>query len=163
MAKTELIALDATATAAAIRSGRITSREATEAALARMDRVNPSLNAVVNRFDAEALAAADAADAAVRDGLPLGPLHGVPITVKIDTDLTGHATTVGLVSLKDARATEDGIPVANLKKAGAVIIGQTNVPAFCYRWFASNDLHGITTNPHDLTKSPGGSTVRAAC
>ena len=162
MAKTELIALDATATAAAIRSGRITSREATEAALARMDRVNPSLNAVVNRFDAEALAAADAADAAVRDGLPLGPLHGVPITVKIDTDLTGHATTVGLVSLKDARATEDGIPVANLKKAGAVIIGQTNVPAFCYRWFASNDLHGITANPHDLTKSPGGSSGGAA-
>lgn len=162
MAKTDLITLDATATAAAIRAGRITSREATEAALARMDAVNPALNAVVNRFDDEALAAADAADAAVRAGEPLGPLHGVPVTSKIDTDLKGHATTVGLVSLKDNRAQEDGIPTGNLKKAGAVIIGQTNVPAFCYRWFASNDLHGTTANPHDLTKSPGGSSGGAA-
>lgn len=162
MANNDLYKLDATATAAAIRAGRITSRQATEAALARMDAVNPALNAVVHRFDDEALAAADAADRAVQAGAPLGPLHGVPVTAKIDTDLAGHATTTGLVAMKDVRVAEDGIPTANLKRAGAVIIGQTNVPAFCYRWFASNDLHGITRNPHDLTRSPGGSSGGAA-
>lgn len=162
MATDDLYTLDASATAAAIRAGRITSRQATEAALARMDAVNPAVNAVVHRFDAEALAAADAADRAVQAGGPLGPLHGVPVTSKIDTDLAGHATTTGLVAMKDMLATEDGIPTANLKRAGAVIVGQTNVPAFCYRWFASNDLHGITRNPHDLTRSPGGSSGGAA-
>ena len=162
MATNDLYKLDASATAAAIRAGRVSSREVTEAALARMDAVNPAINAVVHRFDEESLAAADAADRALRQGLPLGPLHGVPVTTKIDTDLAGHATTTGLVSMKDVRVTEDGIPTANLKKAGAVIIGQTNVPAFCYRRFASNDLHGITRNPHDLTRSPGGSSGGAA-
>ncbi len=162
MATNDLYKLDAAATAAAIRSGRITSREATEAALARMDAVNPALNAVVNRFDDEALAAADAADRILRESGPTGPLHGVPVTAKIDTDLAGHATTTGLVAMKDVRVAEDGIPTANLRKAGAVIIGQTNVPAWCLRWFASNDLHGITRNPHDLTRSPGGSSGGAA-
>ena len=162
MATNDLYKLDASATAAAIRSGRITSRQATEAALARIDAVNPAINAVVHRFDAEALAAADAADRAVQAGGSLGALHGVPVTSKIDTDLAGHATTMGLVAMKDVIVAEDGIPTANLKKAGAVIIGQTNVPAFCYRWFASNDLHGITRNPHDLTRSPGGSSGGAA-
>ena len=162
MATNDLYQLDASATAAAIRAGRVSSREVTEAALARMDAVNPAINAVVHRFDEESLVAADAADRALRQGLPLGPLHGVPVTTKIDTDLAGHATTTGLVSMKDVRVAEDGISAANLKKAGAVIIGQTNVPAFCYRWFASNDLHGITRNPHDLTRSPGGSSGGAA-
>lgn len=158
MAINDLYKLDASATAAAIRAGRVSSREVTEAALARMDAVNPAVNAVVHRFDEEALAAADAADRMVALGAPLGPLHGVPVTSKIDTDLAGHATTTGLVAMKDVIVAEDGIPTANLKKAGAVIIGQTNVPAFCYRWFASNDLHGTTRNPHDLTRSPGGSS-----
>lgn len=162
MAPNDLYKLDASATAAAIRAGLVSSREVTEAALARMDAVNPVLNAVVHRFDDEAFAAADAADRALREGRPLGPLHGVPVTTKIDTDLAGHATTAGLVSMKDALAAEDGIPTHNLKRAGAVVIGQTNVPAFCYRWFASNDLHGITRNPHDLTRSPGGSSGGAA-
>lgn len=162
MATDDLYKLDASATAAAIRAGRITSRQAVEAALARMDAVNPAINAVVHRFDDQALDAADAADRAVKAGGPLGALHGVPVTAKIDTDLAGHATTTGLVAMKDAIVAEDGIPTANLKKAGAVIIGQTNVPAFCYRWFASNDLHGITRNPHDLTRSPGGSSGGAA-
>ncbi|HLQ19329.1 MAG TPA: amidase family protein, partial [Tabrizicola sp.] len=128
----DLHTLDASATAAAIRAGRITSRAATEAALARMDAVNPAINAVVHRFDDEALAAADAADRMVASGAPLGTLHGVPVTSKIDTDLAGHPTTTGLVAMKDVIVAEDGIPTANLKKAGAVIIGQTNVPAFCY-------------------------------
>lgn len=162
MATDDLFKLDASATAAAIRAGRITSRQAVEAALARMDAVNPAINAVVHRFDDQALAAADAADLAVKAGGPLGALHGVPVTSKIDTDLAGHATTTGLVAMKEVIVAEDGIPTANLKKAGAVIIGQTNVPAFCYRWFASNDLHGITRNPHDLTRSPGGSSGGAA-
>lgn len=162
MENSDLVRLDAAATASAIRAGRITSRRAVEAALARMHAVNPAVNAVVNALDTQALAAADAADAALAQGQVLGPLHGVPITVKINVDLAGQATTNGLVPLRDAIAAEDSIPVANLKKAGAVIIGQTNVPAWCYRWFTSNDLHGTTRNPHDLSLSPGGSSGGAA-
>ena len=154
--------LDAAATAAAIRAGRLNSRTAVEAALARMDAVNPPLNAVVNRFDAQALADANAADRAQASGALLGPLHGVPVTVKINVDLAGQASTNGLAPLQNAVAAADSIPVANLKKAGAVIIGQTNVPAFSYRWFTSNALHGTTRNPHDLRLSPGGSSGGAA-
>ncbi len=158
----ETLSMDAAGTAAAIRAGRLTSRQATEAALARLAAVNPAINAVVNTLEEQALAAADAADSALAAGAVPGPLHGVPITVKINVDLEGQATTNGLIPLKDAIAAQDSIPVAALKRAGAVILGQTNVPAFCYRWFTSNALHGTTRNPHDLSLSPGGSSGGAA-
>ncbi|TMV93260.1 amidase [Thioclava sp. BHET1] len=154
--------LDAVATAAAIRERKFTSREAVMAALNRLDAVNQKINAVVNVLREEALAAADAADAALANGDLLGPLHGVPITTKINVDLAGQPTTNGLVALKDAVARTDSTPVANLKAAGAVIIGQTNIPAFCYRWFTSNDLHGATLNPWNPKISTGGSSGGAA-
>ena len=106
----------------------------------------------------DALAAADRADAAVRQGAALGPLHGVPVTFKINADYAGRATTSGVVAFKDRIAPEDGPPVANWRRAGAVAIGRTNVPAFCARFFTDNDLHGRTLNPWDATRTPGGST-----
>jgi amidase len=149
---------DASATAATIRAGRISSREAVEAALSRLRDVNPAVNAVVETLEDEALAAADRADRTMSNGEATGPLHGVPVTTKINVDLAGHATTNGLVAMKDALAAEDSAPVAALRRAGAIIIGRTNVPAFSYRWFTGNDLHGITTNPWNPKLSPGGSS-----
>jgi amidase len=154
----ELWQLDATDLARLIRLGRVSAREATEACLLRLQAVNPKLNAVVQTFDAEALAAADAADAARSRGEALGPLHGVPVTVKVNTDQKGHATTNGVVAYRDAVATEDAPVVANLRRAGAIIIGRTNTPAFSMRIFSDNALHGRTLNPRDGAITPGGSS-----
>jgi amidase len=153
---------DAAATAAAIRARKISSREAVTAALARLDAVNSAINAIAETLADEALAAADLADAGLKRGDNVGPLHGVPITAKINVDVAGHATTMGLVPLKDAIAAVDSAPVANLRHAGAIILGRTNVPAFSYRWFTSNDLHGVTRNPWNPKLSPGGSSGGAA-
>jgi amidase len=159
---TDIWAWDAARTATAIRAGKISSRQAVEATIARMEAVNPAVNAVVDAMANEALAAADFADLTLRRGDPVGPLHGVPMTVKINVDTANRATTSGLVSAANAIASADSAPVANLRQAGAVIVGRTNVPAFCYRWFTSNDLHGKTLNPWDPSLSPGGSSGGAA-
>jgi amidase len=154
----ELHQLDAGELSRLIRLGRVSSREAVCACLARIDAVNPKLNAIVRRMDEEALAAADAADAALRAGGPLGPLHGVPVTTKINTDQKGHPTDNGAVEMKDLTAPDDAPVVANLRRAGAVFIGRTNAPAFSMRIVSENDLHGQTLNPRDRRVSPGGSS-----
>ena len=154
----ELWQYDATDLARMIQLGQVSAREATESCLARVDAVNPKLNAIVRRMDDEALAAADAADAKRRRGEILGPLHGVPVTIKINTDQIGHPTDQGVVAFKDAMATEDAPVVANLRAAGAIFIGRTNAPAFSMRLFSENDLHGRTYNPRDKGTSPGGSS-----
>lgn len=148
--------------AAAIRQRTVSARDAVMSCLARLDAVNPAINAVVDPLHKEALAAADAADKAVRQGAPLGPLHGVPVTVKINVDYAGRATTNGIVAFKDAIAPADSAVVANLRKAGAIIIGRTNVPGFSTRLFTDNDLHGRTYNPWDRGRTPGGSSGGAA-
>jgi amidase len=146
----------------AIRARQISSREAVESCLARNVEVHPRVNAVVDLLADEALADADKADAAVRAGEPLGPLHGVPVTVKINVDYAGRATTNGVAAFKDLIAREDSVPILNLRKSGAIIFGRTNVPAFSTRYFTDNDLYGRTLNPHDPTRTPGGSSGGAA-
>ncbi|MDP1838163.1 MAG: amidase family protein [Reyranella sp.] len=148
--------------APAIRSRTISSREAVQASLDRIAAVNPTINAVVQVLADEALAAADAADAAVKNGAALGPLHGVPVAVKVNIDQKGCATTNGVVAFRDVIAAEDNPLVANLRKAGAVIVGRTNTPAFSHRWFTDNDLHGATRNPWSAGLTPGGSSGGAA-
>jgi amidase len=154
----ELWQLDATDLARLIRTGRASAREAVQSCLSRMDAVNPALNAVVRRMDDEALAAADAADAARARGEALGPLHGVPVTTKVNVDQKGHPTDNGVVAYKDLIATEDSPVVANLRHAGAILIGRTNAPAFSMRIFTDNALHGRTLNPLDPAITPGGSS-----
>ncbi|PJE38724.1 amidase [Pseudooceanicola lipolyticus] len=144
--------------ATAIAAGDITSVEATTSALARMDAANPTINAVVDPMPDEALEAARAADQARSQGRTLGPLHGVPLTIKINVDYAGRATTNGVVAYKDLIADQDGSVVRNLKASGAVIIGRTNTPCFSMRAFTNNDLHGATRNPHDARLTPGGSS-----
>lgn len=145
-----------------IRTRAISSREATESCLARLDAVNPRINAVVDPLADEALATADRADDAVRRGEAPGALHGVPVTVKINVDYAGRATTNGVTAFANMAAEEDSISVANLRKAGAVILGRTNVPGFSTRYFTDNELHGRTLNPWDPGRTPGGSSGGAA-
>ncbi|MEO8557892.1 MAG: amidase family protein [Rhodospirillales bacterium] len=158
----ELWAWGAVELAKAIRTRKVSSREAVSAALKRLDAVNPKINAVVESRRDEALAAADAADTAIARGDSVGALHGVPVTIKVNIDQKGYATTNGVVAFKDIVAKEDSPVVANWRKAGAVFIGRTNTPAFSHRWFTDNALHGQTLNPLDKGRTPGGSSGGAA-
>jgi amidase len=153
---------DATRLAAAIRSREISSREAVTACLSRIQDVNPRLNAITVDLSAEALAAADRADAVLARGDAIGPLHGVPVAIKENVDQAGCATTNGVVAFRDLIAAEDSPVVANLKSAGAVIVGRTNTPAFSFRLDTDNDLRGPTFNPWSRTLTPGGSSGGAA-
>jgi amidase len=148
----------ATEIAALVRARKVSALDATESALARLARVNPAINAVVTEFPDEARAEARAIDAAIARGDAVGPLAGVPVTIKINVDQAGHVTTNGLKLQRDLKATIDNPVVANLRKAGAVIIGRTNTPAFSLRWFTRNGIHGATRNPWSRDITPGGSS-----
>lgn len=158
----ELWQLSAAAMAARIRSGDITARQVVEAHLERMAAVNPGLNAVTVDLGESALVDADKADAMVARGDSLGPLHGVPVTIKENVDQAGQATTNGVAAFADLMAAEDSPVVANLRRAGAVIIGRTNTPEFSLRWFTDNTLRGLTKNPWNESITCGGSSGGAA-
>ncbi|MEZ5651995.1 MAG: amidase family protein [Burkholderiaceae bacterium] len=155
---TKIWTMSAGAIARGVRKGDFTAREATESALQRLNEVNGPINAVVQRFDEDALLQADAVDAARDAKRDPGPLAGVPVTIKVNVDQRDRATTNGLRIQRDLVAEHDSPLVANLRAAGAVIIGRTNTPAFSLRWFTRNSLHGHTRNPHDPTLTPGGSS-----
>ena len=130
-----------------IQRREISAQEVTQSALGRLASVNPSINAVVNRFDQDALHEAQQIDAKLDAGKTVGILAGVPVTVKVNVDQVGRATTNGVRLQKDQIAKEDSTVVANLRRAGAIIIGRTNTPTFSLRWFTRNSLHGHTKNP----------------
>ena len=159
---TEIWTLSATDVAEGVRKRRFSARDAADAALARLDAINPHLNAVVECRPEAVRARADAIDAAVARGEDPGPLAGVPITVKVNTDMAGYATTNGLTSLRDNIAATNNPVVDSLQAAGAVIVGRTNTPAFSLRWFTTNLVHGNTRNPRDASLTPGGSSGGAA-
>jgi amidase len=141
-----------------IKSKKISAKEAATAALARLDAVNPKINAVVDHRPEDVHKQAAAVDAAMARGENPGPLAGVPVTVKVNIDQVGFATTNGLKLQRDAIATSNSPVIDNLKKSGAVILGRTNCPAFSYRWFTTNLIHGDTKNPRDPAITPGGSS-----
>jgi len=153
---------DAGSIAAAIAAREISARDAIEACVERMHAVNGAINAVTVDLSAQALDLADRADRAVHRGDALSPLHGVPITIKENVDQTGFATTNGVVAYRDAIAHEDHAVVANLRKAGAIVIGRTNTPAFSMRLDTVNDLRGRTHNPWKRGITPGGSSGGAS-
>lgn len=148
--------------AQAIRQRRTTARNAVQSVLDRIAEVNPGLNAIVDVMAEQALAQAQAADRALARGERVGLLHGVPVTIKVNADVTGRATTHGVVALRNNIAKTDSPVVANLRREGAVIVGRTNAPAFSVRWFSDNDVHGRTLNPFDPRVTPGGSSGGAA-
>lgn len=154
--------LSAEEMAGLVRRRQISAVELTQAHLDRLNRVNPMINAVVQEFPDEALAAAAAVDTALDQGKDPGLLCGVPVTIKVNVDQVGHSTTNGLKLQKDLIAEHDSPVVSNIRKAGGVIIGRTNTPAFSMRWFTKNDLHGTTLNPRNTKLTPGGSSGGAA-
>jgi len=154
----DLWRLSATELASLIKSKKISAKEAAEAGLARLDAVNPKINAVVDHRPDDVLAQASRIDAAIARGEEVGPLAGVPVTIKVNVDQEGFATTNGLKLQRDVIARADNPVVANLRKAGAVLLGRTNCPAFSYRWFTTNLIHGDTKNPRDPGITPGGSS-----
>lgn len=150
----ELCDRSATELAAMIRSRQVSSREVVEAHLARIEQINPAVNAVTAVLAEQALAAADAADRSE----PLGPLHGVPITVKENIDVAGTATTSGLTVLAGAMATTDAPIVTRMRAAGAIPFARTNLPELGLRIDTGNPLRGRTANPWNLALTPGGSS-----
>ena len=141
-----------------IARGEVSSIDVVDAHLARIDEVNPRLNAIVRRFDTSARDAAAAADRAVADGAPLGALHGVPMTVKENIDLAGAPTTSSLVAFAEAVVDVDAPVVARMRAAGAIPIGRTNLPDLGLRVFTESSLHGITRNPWNGERTAGGSS-----
>jgi Asp-tRNA(Asn)/Glu-tRNA(Gln) amidotransferase A subunit family amidase len=126
--------------------------------LARIHELQPVLNAFTVVLDESAMASARAADEAVRRGDRLPALHGVPVSVKDHIWMAGAPATNGSLILQDFIPAEDAVPVARLRAAGAVIVGKTNNPEFCYRGFTDNRIFGLTRNPWDLGRTPGGSS-----
>jgi len=154
-ALTELSALEL---AHRIRKQVVSPIDVVAAHIARIEAVNPALNAVVTpTFDLARREAQAATDAIIR-GDPLGPLHGVPFTVKDNLDLAGVRSTCGLISRADHYPDRDTTLVARLRAAGAIPLGKTNVPENCGDYETINLLFGQTNNPWDVTRSAGGST-----
>ena len=147
----ELIYASATTLAQRVRDRELSSEEITEAHLRRIETVNPRLNAVVQLAADEARAAARAADAALRQGQPIGPLHGVPFTVKDWIDTAGLPCTGGDPRFRDRRPEVDAPVVARMRAAGAILLGKTNV-------MIDNPVYGRTNNPYNLAYSPAGSS-----
>src|SRR5579863_4460291 len=154
----DLWRLSAQELAGLIRSRQVSAKEAATSALARLDAVNPAINAVVDHRVEDVLSQAAEVDAAIARGENPGPLAGVPVTIKANIDQAGYANTNGLKMQRDLIARDNSPVVDNLRKAGAVMLGRTNCPAFCYRWFTTNLVHGDTKNPRDPRLTPGGSS-----
>ena len=144
--------------AALIRTRKLTSAEVVDAHLARIAEVNATVNAVTTTLAETARAAAAGVDRAVTAGTPLGPLAGVPFTIKENIDVAGSATTWGVAQLAGQLAAEDAPVVARLREAGAIPLARTNLPDFAFRWDTESGRAGRTKNPWDPTRTAGGSS-----
>lgn len=144
--------------AGALRTRQLSSRELLDHLLARADRINAAINAIVAWDIDRATAAAAAADDAAASGEQLGPLHGLPMTVKDTWETAGLVTTAGANVLSAYRPESDALAVARLKAAGAIIFGKTNTPAYAGDWQTYNDVYGLTSNPWDTARTAGGSS-----
>ena len=142
--------------AARVAAGEISAKEVVEAHIARIEEVDGRLNAVVARRFDEARNEAAAVDAAIGRGEKLGPLAGVPITIKEQYDVAGLATTFGLPKRRNLIVTKEGPLVTRLRQAGAIILGKTNVAQFLFYQEADNPLFGKTSNPWNLDRTSGG-------
>jgi amidase len=144
--------------ATAIREKGVSCRELTELYVGRIRHHNPGLHAIVISNEADAIRTARERDDDVNNGIVRGPLHGVPVTVKEAFDLTGFRTTVNFRPLKNNVAAADALIVKRLKESGAVILGKTNVPTLLGDYQSFGPLYPTANNPHDVTRTPGGST-----
>jgi amidase len=154
----EWIYESAIAMAAAIRRKKISAFELVSACLARIEEVNPRLNAVVQVCTRQALEDAREADLSLARGDVCGPLHGVPFTLKDAIETRGVICTGGTEGRARHVPNEDAVVVKRLRDAGAILLGKTNCPELGWAWEADNLIYGRTNNPYDLTLSPGGSS-----
>ena len=154
----ELVFLPAHQLAEMIRLGRITSREVVEAYLEQISRVNPKLNAIVTLDTEGARKRAQEADEALRRGEIWGPLHGVPVTIKDHYATKGMKTTSSLPELVDYVPKYDATVVDRIRKAGAIILGKTNLPSMAMDIQTNSPVFGRTNNPWDIRRTPGGSS-----
>ena len=161
-AGTELIYLSAISLSKAIRAKEVSSEELVSACLARIEAVNPKINAVVTLAAERAISEAREADAELARGHLRGILHGVPMTIKDSFDTAGVVSTAGTVGRNDFVPKRDATVVARLRAAGAILLGKTNTPELTMSYDTRNLLFGFTKNPYDLSKSPGGSSGGAA-
>ncbi|MCE2406914.1 MAG: amidase [Pseudomonadales bacterium] len=145
-----------------LRAKQISSVELLNFYFDRVDKFNGELNAVIWQIRDEAMEDAKRADAAIAAGEALGPLHGVPMTIKESYDVKGTPSTWGAPYLKGNFATRDALSVERLRGAGAVIFGKTNVPLMLSDFQSYNEIYGTTNNPYDVTKIPGGSSGGSA-
>jgi amidase len=145
----------------ALADRQVSSRELVDAAIARIEALDPKLNAVVVRDFARARDAATAADAAIARG-ETRPLLGLPMTVKEQFNIAGLPTTWGFPKDRGWMPAADALVIQRIKAAGAVILGKTNVPINLGDWQSYNDIYGTTNNPWDLSRSPGGSSGGSA-
>ena len=162
MTDTELAFMPATELAAEIQAGRLSSLEATENVLARIAASRDTLNAFIAVIDDAARDDARRADDATAGGRSLGPLHGVPISVKDLINIKGLPTTFGSLLMTENIAPADAVSVARLKAAGAVIVGKTTTPDNAHKLLTDAPLFGVTRNPWDLDLTPGGSSGGSA-
>jgi aspartyl-tRNA(Asn)/glutamyl-tRNA(Gln) amidotransferase subunit A len=154
----ELVKASATWMAQAIRRREVSAVELLDAHAARIAERDPRVNALVVPRLREARAEAVEADAALARGEHLGPLHGVPFTAKEVIAVAGMPAPNGSLLLADHVSDADAVPMRRLRDAGAILLGKTNVPEFCSHWDTYNELFGATVNPHDPTRSAGGSS-----
>jgi aspartyl-tRNA(Asn)/glutamyl-tRNA(Gln) amidotransferase subunit A len=148
--------------AQAVRARTVSAGEVTEAALARVERANPALNAFVHVAREAALRDADAVDAAVARGEDPGPLAGVPIGAKDLEPVAGMPFTAGSRLYRERVAQRDSVQITRLRAAGAIVLGKTNTPEFGYKGFTNNHVFGPTGNPWDPRLTPGGSSGGSA-
>ena len=158
----ELAFETATNLARMVRDKEISSVELLEYYFKRVDDYNGPLNAVIWEIRDEALDAAKQADAQLAAGAEVGPLHGVPMTIKESYDVAGTPSTWGVPELKNNIAANDALSVQRLRKAGAVIFGKTNVPRLLSDFQSYNQIYGTSNNPYDTTRVPGGSSGGSA-
>jgi len=144
--------------AAGIRKKEFSCSEVMASVVERIRALNPRLNAIVTDLSDQALAESAAADRSFKQLAEPGPLFGVPVTIKVNVDVEGQATTNGLPALADLIAPGDSPIVRNLRRAGAIVVGRTNTPEVSMRLTTVNPLHGRTWNPWHADASPGGSS-----
>ena len=162
MTRSDLTDLSATELAASIRRKRVSPVELVDAVLARIDLSQASVNAFITVLHDAARAEAKAAEKAVMLGDDLGPLHGVPFSVKDLTYTAGVRTTMGSAIFENFVPSEDAVPVARLKHAGAILLGKTTTPEFGHKPLTDSPIFGVTRNPWDLSRTCGGSSGGAA-
>ena len=160
---TATVYTDATHLVQLLRARQLSAVEATSAAIERIERLNPAVNAVVTPIFEDAMVAARAADRAAASGRWLGPLHGVPLLIKDLFDFkAGVRNTFGCPAMADFVPHETSIHVERLEQAGAIVLGKTNTPEFGHKGITDNRLFGPTSTPFDLTKNAGGSSGGSA-